>query len=744
MIHIALLLGLQSRVSDAFVLPRGFSAIPISRSQTEKGILLGGTERSIIRDTTDNEELHELFGLMPQPIKTAATTNISDDDPITRTDSDVGKELFLSSLQDNAILVAEAPFGNVDTHSSLDLGGEAILQATGTNPSVYAVLAASEEAAVAAEAALLEASIANEASLFVEAALTDHVREDISSSLPINVSVGAEKTPAAVEPARSDDERHNEITAPTVMDIVKFAIPAIGVWLCGPLLSMIDTSCVGILSGTSQQAALNPAVAVTEYTALLIAFLYTGTTNLVAAARETDRGVKGMPKTARTFVGAMQLSTYVGTGLGLVLFTFAQPILRALIGNDGISPAVFDAAMKYVRIRALGMPAAAILGTAQAACLGMHDVRSPLYVLGVAAVINFMGDLLFVGNIHPWLGGAAGAAWATVFSQYAALAIFANWLCQRGKPKPVNVSQAILELTGKPYSAGESRRQRFRDTMMAFIRPARDDLRNPETSSNEAVIKPKEHFSVRGFLEGTFRNRDFLKPPQKEILDLFKEYVVPVTSTQVGRVSGYVAMAHVVASSLGTLSMAAHQILISLFYCLCPVADSLSLTAQSFLPSISEKPASRRRAEALGQTQINFKKAAAMFGVVMMAAVSSIPLLSGFFTTDAQVIALVNQVTPLLIGFFAVHGGVTCMEGLLLGRKDLSFLGRMYAGFFVAVPWLMMRVKQAALAGSPGVNLKTVWSVFLGYQWFRFLLWNVRLAFLQRHTERKANSLPVP
>lgn len=65
-----------------------------------------------------------------------------------------------------------------------------------------------------------------------------------------------------------------KLDAPSVRKILKFAIPAIGVWLCGPLLSLIDTSAVGVFSGTVQQAALNPAVAVTDYTALLIVRKY--------------------------------------------------------------------------------------------------------------------------------------------------------------------------------------------------------------------------------------------------------------------------------------------------------------------------------------------------------------------------------------------------------------------------------------------------------------------------------------
>ena len=55
------------------------------------------------------------------------------------------------------------------------------------------------------------------------------------------------------------------VQAPGTSRIIKFAIPAMGVWLCSPILSMIDTSAVGLLAGTAQQAALNPAVSVTDY-----------------------------------------------------------------------------------------------------------------------------------------------------------------------------------------------------------------------------------------------------------------------------------------------------------------------------------------------------------------------------------------------------------------------------------------------------------------------------------------------
>ena len=178
---------------------------------------------------------------------------------------------------------------------------------------------------------------------------------------------------------------------------------------------------------------------------------------MVASAQGADHGTDDKPRTAKMMIGSMQMSTYVGLGLGSFLFIFAKPLLTAIIGNDAISPVVFSAAMKYVRIRALGMPAAAVIGSTQAACLGMQDIRSPLYVLAAAAVINFIGDMLFVGQSNPLLGGAAGAAWATVLSQYVAVTFFFQWLCKPKKktnniensPQVINLSDAILQVTSK-------------------------------------------------------------------------------------------------------------------------------------------------------------------------------------------------------------------------------------------------------------------------------------------------------
>jgi len=95
------------------------------------------------------------------------------------------------------------------------------------------------------------------------------VEDLIGTALTDPGSNGALSTPnlrqeaeaAALESSTSSPVKETEITKPqplpypTVAKILKFAIPSIGVYLCSPLLSLIDTSSVGLLSGTTQQAA---------------------------------------------------------------------------------------------------------------------------------------------------------------------------------------------------------------------------------------------------------------------------------------------------------------------------------------------------------------------------------------------------------------------------------------------------------------------------------------------------------
>jgi len=334
-----------------------------------------------------------------------------------------------------------------------------------------------------------------------------------------------------------------------------------------------------------------------------MAFLFSGTTTTIATALEADRreqhdnhqnGVERKPQTAQALIGALQLSSLVGVGLGASIFLFAPQFLAAIVGGGTLDPSILGAAMKYVKIRALGMPAAAMLGSAQTACLAQRDVRMPLYATMIAAASNLILDVCFIRNPHVWLGGAAGAAWATVGAQFIAAGWVMRWL---------------LSTNG----GNKSRRE---------------DL-------------PSKRSSTRGFLADRMRMRDLLKLPSKRTSKAFSPFVLPVITTQVGRCSASAAMDHVISSSLGTASMAAHQIIGSMCLGPVPVADSLSLAAQNFVPRISEHDNNapngndKKAAEqsfAMRKLLQSFAKAAGLCGLTLAAIMGTLPpVLHGIF-----------------------------------------------------------------------------------------------------------------
>ena len=548
---------------------------------------------------------------------------------------------------------------------------------------------------------------------------------------------------------------------PTLSQIVRFALPATAIYLCDPLLSLIDTAAVGLLAkSTAHQAALSPAIAVVNYSALLLAFLFVGATNFVAqaAARGASTPHGGLVdmdeksehnSLARILLSTLQISLHTGTLLGVVLFALAPALITLLTGGRGsLPPEVFGPAVQYVRIRALGFPAAAVLGSAQSACLGLKDTTTPLLVLGAAAILNVVGDMSLVGMAgNRWLFGAAGAAWATVVGQTAAVALFLKLL--KAKPKVKKGDDTVEAAAAATKVGGRSGR-------LSLTRLFSRDRRSSLEVGDVAVDLPAGNddsdgsddggaISARGFLaEYNFEPHHILRLPPKSTVRQFLPYVVPVTTTSVGRVSLFLSMAHVVSSCMGVVGMAAQTIALGIFDALCPLSQSLTLAAQAFVPGALEEQDRLRRAagqeaeatgrprekspDVLAQFSRQFLKAGAAFGLFTTLLATATPFLSGLMTTNAAVVSQIAAVMPQLAAIFALHGLVMSAEGVLLGKEDVNYLGWMYGAFFFIMPAWMMRVKHGALNLGKTVGLDSVWGIFLVYQLMRSVLWAGRAA----------------
>ncbi|KAL5788606.1 hypothetical protein ACOSP7_005555 [Xanthoceras sorbifolium] len=415
-------------------------------------------------------------------------------------------------------------------------------------------------------------------------------------------------------------------------EIVKFTAPATGLWICGPLMSLIDTAVIG--QGSSiELAALGPATVVCDYLTYVFMFLSIATSNMVATSlAKQDKNEAQHQISVLLFVG-------LTCGLLMFLFTrfFGSWALTAFTGPKNVH--IVPAANTYVQIRGLAWPAVLVGLVAQSASLGMRDSWGPLKALAVASAINGVGDVV----LCSFLGyGIAGAAWATMVSQ-----VVAGWIM-------------IDSLNKKGYNA------------FAF-----------------SVPSPSELATILG-LAG------------------------PVFVTMMAKTAFYSLIIYF-ATSMGTNTVAAHQVMIQI-YSMCTVCgEPLSQTAQSFMPELIYG-VNRKLAKARTLLK-SLVIIGATLGLILGTIGISVPLLfPSVFTPDQNVIQEMHKVLLPCFVALAVTPSTHSLEGTLLAGRDLKFISLSMSGCFSLGALVLL------LVSSKGYGLQGCWFALAGFQWARFLI----------------------
>jgi putative MATE family efflux protein len=195
-------------------------------------------------------------------------------------------------------------------------------------------------------------------------------------------------------------------------EIVRLALPALGALAAEPLYLLVDTAIVGHL-GRSQLAALGIAFAILGGLFAIFNFLQYGTTAQVARA-----GGAGEAETARRLgAQAVWLSLGFGIAVSVLVAVLAEPLV-SLMGGEGDAA---DYAVTYLRIAAVGFPAAFLALGGQGYLRGVADLRTPLVILIAGNVVNLVLEVLFVYGFG-W--GIEGSAWGTAIAQLAMGAAF--------------------------------------------------------------------------------------------------------------------------------------------------------------------------------------------------------------------------------------------------------------------------------------------------------------------------------
>ena len=422
------------------------------------------------------------------------------------------------------------------------------------------------------------------------------------------------------------------------VEILKFVLTTVCIWLSEPILSLVDTAVVGKKSSTLELAALGPATMVFDSAVYLVYFLAISTTNIVGRAlAKGEENYNGLYEQRKAISHALGLAGAIGV---FIMFLLGGPTGLWLLqwvagaGNQSVVPA----ALSYNRIRSLSAPASILGMVAQAAALASLDTKTPALAVSVASVLNIAGDLLLCAVFQF---GIQGAAVATAFAQIASCVVLLNNLKRRQ----------------------EKRLKRFADRRREGV------LGSPEESAKaEEEIRACEEVP-------------FLSLPDKQSLSEFIRLAGPIFFVIVGKLVCYSAMTFK-AASFGLMELAAHNVMLRVFFFFATFGDSLSQTAQSYIPSIAYRNDSND-GQNLSLIRQLMKKLLVMGAVISVinSQVAQFLLTNkgSLFTPEIGITSIMSNMSKWMGFSLILHPFIMLFEGSIIAKRDLKYLVSNYA-----------------------------------------------------------------
>lgn len=188
--------------------------------------------------------------------------------------------------------------------------------------------------------------------------------------------------------------------------IIMFAIPIVIGNLFQQLYSIADSIIVGKFIGSDALAAVGTSIPIMFLVVSVVAGFGVGTSIIVSQYYGADKH-KAMRQAVST---SIIFIVFLGVLLSLGATLLAEPMLRMLSTPDEI----LKDAIIYLRIVGAGIIVQCFFYMPSAILRGVGDSRTPLVFLIIAAVLNIVLDLLFVGLFNM---GVAGVGYATVMAQ---------------------------------------------------------------------------------------------------------------------------------------------------------------------------------------------------------------------------------------------------------------------------------------------------------------------------------------
>ncbi|GAX27248.1 hypothetical protein FisN_13Lh195 [Fistulifera solaris] len=462
-----------------------------------------------------------------------------------------------------------------------------------------------------------------------------------------NITLGSNDEKTAVVSSQEEDspsfsvsndtESSTSYQLPSYHQLVVYTLATVAIWMAEPLLSLVDTTVVGLTQGatsTVQIASMGPATTLFDSVLYGCWFLAVATTSQVAQAL-AKQDYHELQTVVRNVLG---VSLSLGFGVTAFLLLGGPIVLHTMVQSSASTPSLVHYASQYTRIRALVAIPAIASQVLQSTCLATLDVRTPAIAVLVASVVNIVGDLL----LSPTMG-VVGAAWATAAATVASTGILFR--------------AVVKQMKQWEMQANEKTR----------IDTLDDEVLNDKIS---IVSVASLGILAKGWNTVSFM---FSLPNGRQFMELLR-LSGPLFYAINAKLACYSALT-IRCAPFGVTALAAFNIMMRIFCSFACFGYSLSQAAQSFVPAAL---LSNDETKNFCGIMKRLLLIGAMMAFVNQGATFTLSQFGRFFTTDAGVISMLHDSNMFLGLALVLHPVTMLLEGAVIGMRDFKSLVATY------------------------------------------------------------------
>lgn len=237
--------------------------------------------------------------------------------------------------------------------------------------------------------------------------------------------------------ARSNMKEKKEITfteGSVFQSLVRFAIPVLGALILQAAYGAVDLLVVGRFGNAASISAVGTGSAFMQMVTFIITSLAMGSTVIIGQHIGEQK-----PEKAGDTVGTTIL---LFAGIGIVMTALLELFANQIAVILKVPAESFGLTVTYLRICSAGILIIIAYNVISGVLRGIGNANLPFLFVGVACVVNIVGDLVLVGVCRM---DVAGAAIATIAAQTVSV-IIAVMVLMKHK-LPISFSKKQLRIT---------------------------------------------------------------------------------------------------------------------------------------------------------------------------------------------------------------------------------------------------------------------------------------------------------